>query len=215
MKNIEKRCAFVMDELSENFDPVFAVATYLSPKWCTGLSENLQNAARVEIKRMVNSFSCSSNASEHLYFQITNFVGYFSEEHFNDEPLNEGSAHDENDIFAAALAVAKQRRHSGSLQASTQVDVQLDSYYAQFSSKNAPAIKDELEYWDTTADFPILKDVAICVLAIPATLAPVERISNIPGSIRADQLLRLSDSNLENKVMIRANKKLLSSLFFR
>lgn len=133
----------------------------------------------------------------------------------NDQPPNEECAHGDSDIFAAALAVAKQRLQGGSYQVATQADAQLDSYYVRFSSKTAPAIQDELKFWDNNADFPLLKDVAVCVLSIPATSAPVERIFSIAGNILADERLRLSDSNLENQIMIKVNKSLFSSLFFK
>lgn len=133
----------------------------------------------------------------------------------NDEPLNNEAMHEESDIFAAALAAANQRRQNDSSQGSTQVDAQLDSYFVRFSSKITPEIADELEFWNSNADFPLLKDIAVCVLSIPATSAPVERIFSIAGNILAEERFRLSDSNLENQIMIKVNKILFSSLFFK
>ncbi len=132
-----------------------------------------------------------------------------------DSTPNEELTHEDSDIFAAALAVVKLRRQCSSYQVSIQADAQLDSYYVRFSSKTAPAIQDELEFWDNNADFSLLKDVAVCVLSIPATSAPVERTFSIAGNILADERLRLSDSNLENQIMIKVNKTLFSSLFFK
>lgn len=122
----------------------------------------------------------------------------------------------EDDIFATALATAERgRRNSGStMQPSTLVDGQLEAYYARFSSKNAPIIKDEFQFWDNCGDYPLLNELAIIVLAIPATSAPVERIFSIAGNILAEERLRMTDANLENQVMIRVNKKLFKSLFF-
>lgn len=147
---------------------------------------------------------------------MTRVIGYSSEEQFSDELQSEGSSNDENDIFAAAVAAAaKQRRSADLSQDSMRVDAQLESYYVRFSSKSAPPMENELEFWDNNADYPILKDVAISVLAIPATSAPVERIFSIAGNILADERSRLSDTNLENQVMVRVNKKLFSSLLFK
>lgn len=51
--NINIRFAFVLNVNSEKFDPIFSVATLLSPKWCPSLADSLAEVAKTEIKRMV------------------------------------------------------------------------------------------------------------------------------------------------------------------
>lgn len=144
-------------------------------------------------------------------------VGYspdFEEANASAPNSASSSPRDENDIFAVAVAAAKEKRNSGPSQTSTELDAQLEFYFIRFSSKNAPTDSDERLFWDGTADFPLLKEIAISVLSIPATSAPVERIFSIAGNILAEERLRLSDSNLENQIMIRVNKNLMKSVFF-
>lgn len=52
--SIKRRFAFVLNPNASNFDPIYALATYLHPQLAPTLSEDLIFTAKEEIHRMVN-----------------------------------------------------------------------------------------------------------------------------------------------------------------
>ena len=61
---------------------------------------------------------------------------------------------------------------------------------------------DLLEYWESQShEYPLISAVAVDILAIPATSAPVERVFSSAGESTAGKRNRLSDKNLEREVL--------------
>lgn len=69
---------------------------------------------------------------------------------------------------------------------------------------------DPLEYWESQShEYPLISAVAVDILAIPATSAPVERVFSSAGESTAGKRNRLSDKNLEREVLLKKNKYFL------
>ncbi len=70
-----------------------------------------------------------------------------------------------------------------------------------------------IKFWsERLAEFPLLANIALDILAVPATTAPVERIFSQTGLCTGDRRDNLSDENLEMEVMIRVNRILVTQL---
>ena len=69
---------------------------------------------------------------------------------------------------------------------------------------------DPFAFWlDQASVYPMLSPVAIDVLAIPASSAPVERVVSTAGESTTGKRNRLSDHNLEREVLLRKNRHFL------
>ena len=70
--------------------------------------------------------------------------------------------------------------------------------------------EDPITFWvENESSYPLLSAVAIDLLSIPASSAPVERVFSIAGESTTGKRNRLSDKNLEREVIIRNNKHYL------
>ena len=71
---------------------------------------------------------------------------------------------------------------------------------------------DPLQFWiENEATYPLLATVAVDVLAIPGSSAPVERVFSTAGESTSGRRNRLADKNLEREVLLRKNKDYLFS----
>ena len=67
-----------------------------------------------------------------------------------------------------------------------------------------------MNHWmHVTHEYPLLSAIAIDILAIPATSAPVERSFSAAGDSTIGKRNRLSDKNLEREVFLKKNKHFL------
>ena len=67
---------------------------------------------------------------------------------------------------------------------------------------------DPVTFWDES-QYPLLSPVAIDLLCIPASSAPVERTFSVATESTTGKQNRLSDKNLEREIIIRNNKYFL------
>ena len=69
---------------------------------------------------------------------------------------------------------------------------------------------DPLLYWQNQIlEYPLLSTVALDVLTIPASSAPIERVFSTAGESAGGKRNRLADSNLEREVLLKKNKHFL------
>ena len=69
---------------------------------------------------------------------------------------------------------------------------------------------DPITFWvEQEQTYPQLSLLAIDILMIPSSSAPVERIFSMVGESTSSKRDRLSDSNLEREVLMRKNKNYL------
>lgn len=70
--------------------------------------------------------------------------------------------------------------------------------------------QDPLHFWvEKESEFKLLSPIALDILSVPATSAPVERSFSTAGDVLGLRRLRLADNNFEAEVMYRMNKHLL------
>lgn len=69
---------------------------------------------------------------------------------------------------------------------------------------------DPLSYWENQLqEYPLISSVALDILTIPASSAPIERVFSTAGEYTTGKRNRLADSNLEREVMLKRNKHFL------
>ena len=85
---------------------------------------------------------------------------------------------------------------------------EVERYFSSVIS--LPEEVDPITFWiDNEANYPLLSSLAIDMLYIPASSAPVERTFSVAGESTSGKRNRLSDRNLEREVLIRNNKHYL------
>ena len=91
--------------------------------------------------------------------------------------------------------------------------IELDHYLS--TTESAQDNVDVLQYWDDLHfQYPLLSKIAVDVLVIPASSAPVERVFYTAREACIGRRNRLTNSNLETKVLIKRNKHYIWSLKF-
>lgn len=69
---------------------------------------------------------------------------------------------------------------------------------------------DPIQYWiGQQANYPLISPVAIDLLMIPGSSAPVERVLSTAGDSTIGKRNRLSNHNLEREVLLKKNKHFL------
>ena len=85
---------------------------------------------------------------------------------------------------------------------------EVDHYFETLESLGEDA--DPFTFWlDQASIYPLLSPVAIDVLSIPASSAPVERVFLTAGDSTTGRRNKLSDHNLEREVLLRRNRQFL------
>lgn len=86
--------------------------------------------------------------------------------------------------------------------------IELDHYLNTLESAKENA--DVLQYWvDLQLQYPLLSKLAVDILVIPASSAPVERVFSTAGDSCGGRRNRLTDANLEREVLIKRNNHYL------
>ena len=85
---------------------------------------------------------------------------------------------------------------------------EIERYFS--SVVTLPEKEDPVTFWISNESiYPLLSSIAIDLLCIPASSAPVERTFSIAGDSTSGRRNRLSDANLEREVLIRKNRHYL------
>ncbi len=115
----------------------------------------------------------------------------------------EGASASKSSNIALELAIlsARSKRPSGSGMSEISREIRM---YRDSVSPDLSENIDPIAYWDAhlfarNPTYSILPGIALDVLAIPATTAPVERVFSHAGCVLGLRRLRLTDDNLERK----------------
>ena len=85
---------------------------------------------------------------------------------------------------------------------------ELEHYF--LSGVTLPENEDPLNYWVThESTYPLLSNVAVDLLCIPASSAPIERTFSTAGESTSGRRNRLADKNLERETLLRKNRHYL------
>lgn len=120
--------------------------------------------------------------------------------------VDEASTSESTDLLASVHALVSQRRRSDPMSQNneTALEVELNVYIAK--SKSFDHKSDPLKFWtDRKEKLPLMFDVAVDILAVPATTAPVERVFSRASYILSKKRHNLSDDKLEIELLCRMN----------
>ena len=85
---------------------------------------------------------------------------------------------------------------------------EVEHYFDALESLSEDA--DPFDYWlSHQSTFPLLSAIAVDILSIPGSSAPVERVFSVAGESTTGRRNRLSEHNLEREVLLRKNKHFL------
>ena len=69
---------------------------------------------------------------------------------------------------------------------------------------------DPLAFWESLMqEYPLISSVALDILTIPASSAPIERVFSTAGESTTGKRNRLADQNLEREILLKKNKHFL------
>lgn len=126
--------------------------------------------------------------------------------------IGDDGLHDsmDDDLFAAARANVRQKRSSVSpaVAARSSIEHQIEQYLSDVKNllPSKQHSSDAINYWiDKSSHWPGLFNVAIDVLSVPATSAPVERVFSRASYILAGKRHNLTDDRLESELFFKAN----------
>ena len=82
--------------------------------------------------------------------------------------------------------------------------VEIEHYFSSVATLSEK--EDPLTFWiNNESTYPLLSQLAIDLLCIPASSAPVERTFSTAGESTCGRRNRLSDKNLEREIIMRRN----------
>jgi hypothetical protein len=111
-----------------------------------------------------------------------------------------------NDLLAVARQMVEERRKKNPR--TDAIDKFDNEYRMYLIDAKTVAGDDPLEYWKRKKDaLPIIYSVAVDILAIPATSAPVERVFSKASLVLKKNRHNLSDEKMELEVFFRFNSK--------
>ena len=85
--------------------------------------------------------------------------------------------------------------------------------YLQFVASGQHRHCEPVVFWlQRKQDCPTIANIAVDILAIPATTAPIERVFSQARLCLGIYRERLSDKNLKEELLIRVNKKIVSEM---
>ena len=195
--DLKRRFRKFTDPYDSQSNPLYIMATALDPRYKLLLNPGHTDFAKV-----------------HLLKEIKNMVDDPSSSSESDSPKHENTYESEpppkKKRFRHLETVIEQRWKEG-LKKSAALPpgrAEIERYFTTVES--ATDAVDPLEYWiEIQSRYPLLSKVAVDILVIPVSSAPIERVFSTAGEACIGRRNRLADSNFEREVMLKKNKHYL------
>ena len=199
LTELKRRFRKFTDPTSFDHDPLFLTATALDPRYRVLLNRSQKESARKELlKRFKDHQECASSASSSG----------------TESPLTitldaeEGAPPKKR--FRLLSTVLEQKRKESVKLLSKQPPGEQEVGRCFSAVHSVSDRVDPIAFWvEQEQTYPQLSLLAIDILMIPGSSAPVERIFSTAGESTSGKKNRLSDSNLEREVLMRKNKNYL------
>lgn len=117
------------------------------------------------------------------------------------------------DLFAAVRAeISENCRSSFTTESSSAAELELEAYLSELKASGGTFLSvDPFAFWNERKDkYPFMYNVAVDVLAIPATSAPVERVFSRASFILSRKRHNLEDKKLESELFYKVNIEFMS-----
>ena len=183
------------DPGDECYEPLYVVATILDPRYKPLINAVQMKAGKDELLRMLkanNGQSDSQSSTQSSPARLQEEEG----------PVKKRQR------FSYLSKVIEDKLRQGKEKAAKQPpgEQELERYMESMPSLGDD--DDPLAFWVEQKDFyPLLSALAVDIMSIPGSSAPVERIFSTAGEATTGKRNRLSHNNLEREILIRKNKK--------
>ncbi len=190
---IRRRFGIVLDANNPLFEPIYAVATLLDPRFSVCLDDTLRRAAKIELLKLQKQ-NCF--AQPEIIVDLSN----------QDQTGSDTAPSSNKKAKFLENLVTKKKIESKKASVSSPVEEEVERFLAMSFGLGLDG--DPLEDWwvKNKSIFPRLFPVACDVLVIPATSAPSERVFSLAGYCSKEKKNRLSNDHLEREVMLKSNK---------
>lgn len=176
---MDRRFGYIMDVNRGDFDPTYVTACFLDPTVALSLDDGQIAAAKVLLMQM------SSN-------------GDVSGLH---PPSQETTS---SNLSPAVFQRIERRRLNATVSVSNSLQAEISAYWTGLETGNA--IIDCIKFWLSEKDhYKRLYDIAIDLLGIPATSAPLEGFFSQASAVLDGRRYRLNAKSLEAELFLRIN----------
>ena len=199
LTELKRRFRKFTDPTSLDHDPLFLAATALDPRYRVLLNPSQKESARKELLKRFkdNQESTSSASSSGTESPLTITLD-----------AQEGGPPKKR--FRLLSTVLEQKRKGSIKLLSKQPPGEQEVCHYLNAVHSVSDRVDPIIFWiEQEQTYPQLSLLAIDILMIPGSSAPVECIFSTAGESTNDKKNRLSDSNLEREVLSRKNKNYL------
>lgn len=197
---LKKRFRKYTDPSDTNFEHIFLLATSLDPRYRLLLNPVQKSAAKDHLLKEIKNGSGSpqTNSPQH------------QEAELHQTARGDSDSEPPTKKFRHLNKVLQQKWKEGLQRISKHPPGQVEvTRYFEAVESLADGV-DPLEYWKSqNHEYPLISDVAVDILVIPATSAPVERVFSSAGESTTGKRNRLSDKNLEREILLKKNKYFL------
>ena len=192
--DLKRRFKKYTDPADENYEPIYIVSTIVDPRY----------------KPLINAVQLKSGREELLHMLRNNGGQSDSQSSGQSSPLpvqKEGLPR-KRQRFSYLSRVIEDKLRQGKEKASKQPlgQQELECYL-----ESMPALGDEddpLAFWvDQKELYPLLSALAVDIMCVPGSSAPVERTFSTAGEATTGKRNRLACKNLEREILIRKNKE--------
>lgn len=177
---IQARFAYIYDSAVSSFDPTYAAACMLDPTVALSLDDGQLNAAKTLIISMSNDDQSNVISNEPV-------------------PPAEPSR-----LSSAVLERIEKRRLSAATGAFNTVQTEITAYWNALATGSP--VQNSIEFWSQEkAHYRKLYEIAMDILGVPATSAPLESYFSQASAVLDGRRYRLSEKSLEAELFLRIN----------
>ena len=190
-EKLKEQFNYITNPQQSDFDPIFAICTFLNPEYKDILDEGQKSAAKVQLLSWINSTSSSQElqiilpaTEDQASFQTSSLSSTDSES----EPPSKKFRHVQE-------LLAEKRRLGASQVVLKPEELEIKKYEEAEIDTNS-FDDDPFTFWlHNQKYYPTLSMAAFDLLSTPATTTPVERIFSTGGNSTQGKRNRLTDSN--------------------
>ena len=197
-RELERRFEYITNPLATNFDPLFVMCTYLNLGYRDVLNDDQVAAAKRNLVKLIQPSSHGEQQSREKSPDVESTT--------SEEPPSKKFKR------LKELLSEKRKAKEDTIQNSSRSEenIELIKYSQQILDDSTAIDEDPFIFWQKNQKiYPLISSVALDLLSIPPSTAPVERIFSTGGEATTGRRNRLTDFNLEREILIRQNKKYL------
>ena len=190
---LNRRFRKYTDPGDECYEPLYIVSTILDPRYKPLINVVQMRSGKDEILRMLRGTNGCSDSQ--------------SSGRSSPAPQEEGGPVKKRQHFNHLSKVLEDKKRQGKEKAAKQPHGEQELAHYVESMPSIDDDDDPLSFWVEQKDlYPLLFSLAVDIMSIPGSSAPVERIFSTAGDATIGKRNRLAHTNLEREVLLKKNK---------